>query len=98
MNLWIRTQENSLCKVEDIIEPTCYDNKNWYLSAYTTRGRFVTLGIYESEKKALEVLDEIQGYIKLNIMMTTGIYHKMAVEEREKIFPPSNEGLCIENI
>lgn len=61
MNLWIRTQGNDLCKVEDIVEPTCYDNKNWHLSAYTSRGRFVTLGIYETEKRALEVLDEINN-------------------------------------
>ncbi len=70
MNLWIRTQENSLCKVEDIVEPTCYDNKNWHLSAYTSRGRFVTLGIYETEKRALEVLGKIQSELENNVIAT----------------------------
>ena len=67
MELWIRTQENDLSIVADIIAPTTYDEKNWHLSAYTSKGRYIILGHYESEQRALEVLDEIQVYIKNNI-------------------------------
>lgn len=63
-NLWIRVQKNKqlnqgLVKVEDLILEK--DNAN----EWSIRQSCDTLAIYKTEKRALEVLDEIQNYILL---------------------------------
>lgn len=63
MELWIRVQKNKqlkqgLVKVEDLILEK--DNAN----EWSIRQSCDTLAIYKTEKRALEVLDEIQKLIK----------------------------------
>lgn len=64
MNLWIRVQKNKqlnqgLVKVEDLILEK-YNANEWNI-----RQSCDTLAIYKTEKRALEVLDEIQNKINL---------------------------------
>lgn len=64
MELWIRVQKNKqlnqgLVKIEDLILEK--DNAN----EWSIRQSCDTLAIYKTEKRALEVLDEIQNYILL---------------------------------
>lgn len=64
MNLWIRVQKNKqlnqgLVKVEDLILEK-YNANEWSI-----RQSCDTLAIYKTEKRALEVLDEIQNKINL---------------------------------
>lgn len=63
MDLWIKTQDKkTLMKVNRIeVEENyivCYEDNNDDLVIY--------MGEYNSEKRALEVLDEIQNYINNN--------------------------------
>lgn len=64
MELWIRVQKNKelkqgLVKVEDLIVDKYSDGK-WCIYQSCD-----TLAIYKTEKRALEVIDEIQNVIKL---------------------------------
>ncbi len=63
MELWIRVQKNKqlnqgLVKIEDLILEK--DNAN----EWSIRQSCDTLAIYKTEKRALEVLDEIQNLLK----------------------------------
>lgn len=63
MELWIRVQKNKqlnqgLVKVEDLILEK-YSANEWSI-----RQNCDTLAIYKTEKRALEVLDEIEKLIK----------------------------------
>lgn len=63
MELWIRVQKNKelkqgLVKVEDLIVDK-YSDREWCICQSCD-----TLGIYKTEKRALEVLDEIQSKLK----------------------------------
>ena len=70
MELWIRVQKNKqlnqgLVKVEDLILEK--DNAN----EWSIRQSCDTLAIYKTEKRALEVLDEIQSKIKSKQLIET---------------------------
>ncbi len=54
------------------------------------------LGTYKTKERAIEVLDEIHYMIKVNIIMTSGIYYHLPKEEQMKIFPLDNNQMCIE--
>jgi len=63
MELWIRVQKNKnlkegLVKVDDLMVDTDSDGK-WCMYQSCD-----TLGIYKTEQRALEVLDEIQKFIE----------------------------------
>ena len=65
MELWIRVQKNKdlkegLVKVDDLMVDTDSDGK-WCMYQSCD-----TLGIYKTEQRALEVLDEIQAVIMVN--------------------------------
>lgn len=62
MELWIRTQDRSdLLKV--IGFKTNYPLSN-AIQGITETNLALTLGVYETEKRALELLDEIQNILK----------------------------------
>ena len=68
MELWIRVQKNKqlnqgLVKVEDLILEK--DNAN----EWSIRQGCDTLAIYKTEKRALEVLDEIQKTLKPQLII-----------------------------
>ena len=77
MNLWIRSQnKRALVKVNEITiynygddEGVCIETKN---------GDF--LGFYKEEKRALEVLDEIQQYILLPNTNNSAFVYQMPKE------------------
>lgn len=63
MELWIRVQKNKqlnqgLVKVEDLILEK-YSANEWII-----RQSCDTLAIYKKEKRAVEVLDEIQNFMR----------------------------------
>ncbi len=66
MDLWIRSQDKKyLIKCDRL-----YINKsdNGIKKSYKIKIDFTDLGIYETEKRALEVLDEIQNILNLKDM------------------------------
>ena len=60
MELSIRSQDKEhLIKYDNL-----YINKNGIRTTYRIMTDFITLGIYESKERAIEVLDEIQNILK----------------------------------
>ena len=69
MNLWIRTQDKkALTKVENIQVLEVHDGR-WILISFNKESEDVTLGVYESVEKALEILDKIQSLIRGGIII-----------------------------
>lgn len=73
MELWIRsTAKTNLLQASflTIMEGRCFYKKGaWEYKGYTicnvtSNGNYEILGTYETEKRALEVLDEIQKLLK----------------------------------
>ena len=60
MDLWIKTQKNDLFKVNNVQVLGCD------IYAYINDGNY-NLGEYDSEDRALEVLDEIQDLLSSRI-------------------------------
>lgn len=76
MDLWIRSQNGRLSKVDDIMQPIEdeFDGVNgWVLYAVKQSGAMSILGIYETEERAIEVLDEIQNVIYINKLFNADI-------------------------
>lgn len=69
MNLWIRTQDKkALTKVENIQVLEVHDGR-WILISFNKESEDVTLDVYESEEKALKILDDIQNKLSSNIVV-----------------------------
>lgn len=78
MELWIRSQDRkSLKKVCDLSE-------HFGNAKYGVYEDVLPLGYYETEERALEVLDEIQRYINggCKRFIDTGVYHTSKYEYR----------------
>lgn len=58
MNLWIRSQNKGLHQIIGINEP--YVQKDCVVLIGYSNYKHIELGFYKTEKRALEVLDEIQ--------------------------------------
>lgn len=58
MELWIRSQENGLSEIVDILPVS--DEK---IYGYSINQRLSLLGTYQTKERALEVLDEIEHFI-----------------------------------
>ena len=72
MNLWIRSQKKRLIEIVDILEAILdnWENRKGYcLYGYNSAQIFVLLGMYKTEKRALEVLDDIQNTLSSNIVV-----------------------------
>lgn len=84
MDLWIRSQDkSSLYKVTAIyIEKKEYGQKHHYIFTKNED----CLGMYKTEERALQVLDEIQGILKpKGIIKLDGMYKPKDIERiREK--------------
>lgn len=65
MELWVRSQDRRILqKVDNIFLDANYDNKR--ICSYDNDSE-IELGTYETEKRALEVLDEIQKQFDFKI-------------------------------
>ena len=76
MDLWIRSQDREkLVKCNDIAikrfllneipkDECCYS----IVGYFDKETEYETLGSYKTEKRTIEILDEIQGYIKLKYL------------------------------
>lgn len=74
MNLWVRSQDKRILqKVDNIFLDANYENKR--ISTYD--GESIELGTYETEERALQVLDEIQNYILLPNIDNSAYVYKM---------------------
>lgn len=62
MELWIRSQDKKSLRIVSNIN-IILENGKWFICNYTGIAN-IKLGKYESEKRALEVLDEIQNKMK----------------------------------
>lgn len=63
MDLWIRTQRKRLCQIIDISEPILDewgDEQGYCLYGGNLANTFISLAMYKTKERALEVLDEIQ--------------------------------------
>lgn len=64
MNLWIRTQNKGLHQIIGISEPIGVSDK--FVLIGCTFNERIKLGVYKTEQRALEVLDEIQSFLENN--------------------------------
>jgi len=82
MELWIRSQKGSTLKKVDQL----YIEFKFTEGIYFVRDNSDILGEYETNKRALEVLDEIQGKITQNECLKTMIPNLNNIKgEEEKI-------------
>ena len=66
MNLWIRTQDRkTLTKPCDLQMVHVNNGTEYAIISFTEMAGDIDLGIYKTEKRALEVLDEIQEKINM---------------------------------
>ncbi len=63
MELWIRSQGKGLAKIVEIEEPNFFENGRAGLYGCSACGNRIFLGAYQTEERAIEVLDEIQAEI-----------------------------------
>lgn len=79
MDLWIRsTARTNLCKITFLTVMSgkkFYTKEDWEYKGYTiadcsNNGHYRLLGTYKTEKRALEVLDEIQDILKPKTLIT----------------------------
>lgn len=64
MNLWIRTQNKGLHQIIGISEPIGVSDE--FVLIGCTFNERIKLGVYKTEERALEVLDEIQSFLENN--------------------------------
>ena len=62
MELWIRSQDKKILEKYEDLFSAYYSSKKSY--AICSHKNMVTLGLYKTEKRTLEILDEIQNIIK----------------------------------
>lgn len=66
MNLWIRSQDRkTLTKPCDLQMVHVNNGTEYAIISFTEMAGDIDLGIYKTEKRALEVLDEIQEKINM---------------------------------
>ena len=90
MELWIRGQDKDfLIKVDNINLGYQNDENNKKINEARRLFTFAkdtsfTLGVYKTEERALEVLDDIQRYINNSCkrFIDTGVYHTSKYEYR----------------
>lgn len=83
MELWIRSQDKKILeKCEDLFS-AYYSSKKSY--AICSHKNMVTLGLYKTEKRALEVLDEIQNMIHYEYNFENLTYEKADLILKGKI-------------
>ena len=63
MELWVRSQDKELLMKTPELRYKQKGNVHSLL-AYDTSGGYRILGVYKSKERAIEVLDEIQDYMK----------------------------------
>jgi len=83
MDLWIRSQDKrSLIKVIYF----CFDNVlntgELGIRGYFSENKYKMLGYYETEKRALEVLDEIQNMLKPKLLVKINEFDEQEVHEK----------------
>ena len=72
MNLWIRSQDRmNLVQIKQI-SINYYNNKQ--IIANYNGCYYELLGTYETNERALEVLDEIQAYINSDVMFNLNVF------------------------
>lgn len=64
MDLWIRTQNKGLHQIIGISEPIGVSDE--FVLIGCTFNERIKLGVYKTEQRALEVLDEIQSFLENN--------------------------------
>lgn len=68
MDLWIRSQDYGLYKIVGFKPPLCCDDtkldEKYAIIGICYEYRMLELGIYKTKERALEVLDEIQKYLR----------------------------------
>lgn len=66
MELWIRSQDRrKLLKINNIGVAKEYNDEKGYIRTIVAKLTF-ELGLYSTEERALEVLDEIQSFVDRN--------------------------------
>lgn len=88
MELWIRSQKNTeadivpaLVKANEIYLDYCGENDSYYISVNDGK----EIGYYQSKKRALEVLDEIQKLLEPKFILQTKEIRKPITEFMYKI-------------
>lgn len=96
MDLWIRSQNrNILCKAQTLRVCISAFLKWCICNEYTE------LGVYESEERALEVLDEIQSKLMPKAILKTNSVWRNCNPYLTEIFPIDNDieyqdiGICV---
>lgn len=81
MNLWIRSQDKrKLIKASSIILDVSLSSKETGIKGYFGSNQYAMLGYYKNEKRALEVLDEINDEISYYVGTTAQIVYQMPKE------------------
>lgn len=80
MELWIRSQDKKILEKYEDLFSAYYSSKKSY--AICSHKNMVTLGLYKTEKRTLEILDEIQNMIKPTLINTE--YHSEIKEGVDK--------------
>lgn len=93
MNFWIKTQDNGLSQIVDILPID--DNK---IYGYSINRRLMLLGSYDTEKRALEVLDGIMKFLFISYNASNINYQtadlkikSLAVSNMVKVFEMPEE-------
>ena len=70
MSVWVRSQDKrKLIKASSIILDVSLSSKETGIKGYFGSNQYAMLGYYKNEKRALEVLDDIQRYLIPSIDM-----------------------------
>ena len=68
MELWIRSQDKTRLIKINSLEYVEYQGVHSINGYYTNESDNYDLGVYSTKERTLEVLDEIEGYIKLKYL------------------------------
>lgn len=80
MDLWIRSQDKKSLRIVSNINIIHEDDK-FFICNYTGIAN-IKLGKYEYEKRALEVLDEIQNMLKPKLLVKINEFDEQEVHEK----------------
>lgn len=103
MELWIRSQDKmNLVKINQIC--VSYQNNNQIIANYVpdfigTQGEYYeNLGIYKTKERALEVLDEIQNFIKPTVEVKNNNIECVQNMNNVPIIQPPNFDVIIREV
>ncbi len=83
MDLWIRSQDKrSLIKVIYFGFDNVLNTGELGIRGYFSENKYKMLGYYETEKRALEVLDEIQNMLKPKLLVKINEFDEQEVHEK----------------